>query len=163
MTVFVHGIFSPNGGKWGDIKTFFPSPKVYDYGWVGPLTRRRSEAAGATLAPLLQGEDVIAFSNGALVTWWALQYGARPRNIAFIQPALRKDTEIPPHTVVLYNRKDWVVMFSRLLHPWGTMGWAGSDHGINVDTGEYKIYGHTAWRRSPGVIATLIKQHSTVS
>lgn len=168
MTIFVHGIFSLNGGKWGDMKKEFPNIKVFDYGWVGPLTTiRRSKVAGENLSVFIDGgEDVIAFSNGALVVEWAIKMGALPGKVAYIQPALSKSTPINPNITVLHNHSDWIVQLSRLWgwlsgwdgHPWGSMGFYGADNAINVDTGEYGIAGHRGWKKYPKTTSNLIKE-----
>jgi len=143
---FIHGAFNSDGSGWEHLRPRLEGgyDRVFkhEYGWVGPITtRRRSRRAGEALTEKLEpGDDVVAFSNGALVTHEALAAGAECRRVVLIQPALSKDASFADFDVervcVLHNRRDYIVQSSRLVgflspvsivagHGWGAMGYYG--------------------------------------
>ncbi|MCG5533116.1 hypothetical protein LRF89_06630 [Halorhodospira sp. 9621] len=167
----VHGAFNKNASGWDALTAELIAAGceavIHDYGWVGPLTtRRRSRRAGHDLATEIGPEDhVVAFSNGALVCWEALEAGMKCDRMLLIQPALTKYAEFGPGArsiTVLYNRRDFAVQMARLWawvnpvswawrHHWGAMGRYGPQIAdfrvVSIDTErENDTTGHTAWR-----------------
>ena len=168
--VTVHGAFSKDGTKKEWRELISPLKREYDwldfkYGWVGPITtRRRSRAAGEDLAKEVEKDDsIIAFSNGGLVVWEALEAGMECNKVILIQPALSKDISFNGNAeriYITYNRKDHIVHLSRLWsmpfryvlnHKWGALGkygYQGDDRRVkNIDQEvECGSLGHFQWR-----------------
>lgn len=166
----IHGALNKDASGWdgliGELRGAGLRPVVRHYGWAGPLTtRRRSRAAGERFAEdVAEGDHVVAFSNGGLVAWEALEVGMKCDRLVLIQPALARDAEFGPgarRITVLYNGGDWIVELSRAwsaLNPfgwseggWGAMGRRGPDTDDDrvqaIDTAEEAdTSGHFAWR-----------------
>ena len=167
----VHGAFNRNASGWEGLAAELTAagfePIIHDYGWVGPLTtRRRSRRAGHDLAMRVRPEDhVVAFSNGALVSWEALENKLRCDRMVLIQPALARNVEFASGVrsiAILSNGKDFAVQLARFWrwinpvswawrHRWGALGRYGpgmeDPRVVGIDTqAENDTTGHTQWR-----------------
>ena len=165
----IHGAFNKNASGWDQLFDELAlaeyRPLTRHYGWVGPITTEaRSREAGERLAEDVRpGDHVIAFSNGGLVCWHALEVGMECDRVVLIMPALQRDATFGAGAnkiIVLHNSGDWAVEASRIwswLNPfgwasgWGAMGRKGPATGDvrveAIDTeAEHGTRGHLAWR-----------------
>lgn len=157
----IHGFNVSDGGNAsiGRLLPFFDRDDdtaiMHAYGWVGLIRLRwRNAKVTRRILPEVQDGDVlIGHSNGCLICWELVEAGARPGLVICVQPAMRRDTDWPPHVPVLclYNKRDWAVTLGRVwgrlvsvanpfkgMHGWGSAGrhgfTAGQSHVENWDT-----------------------------
>jgi len=174
--ITVHGAFTKDGTSelWQRLLKPLLKEKYdwtdFKYGLVGFWNSvSRSRSAGEDLAREANQDDtIIAFSNGGLVVWEALEAGANFNKAILIQPALTKNAEFGPGVdkiFITYNSSDYIVYLSRLWsmplnylldrkNSWGAMGHYGYE-----GPGDQRIFqidqqqecgsiGHFGWRKN---------------
>ena len=136
--------------------------QLFNYGWLGLLgVRFLNRRIAKTLRGLIRVGDVgIGHSNGCAILRRAAEKGAPFRQLVWINPALNRNTELPPKIklcTVLHTPHDNVVKWAARIprHEWGDMGnvgYTGEDpRYFNMNTnqsGHSTIFKSKDWMRS---------------
>ena len=108
------------------------------YGWFGRIRSRfcNKGVAKVVASTVIPGSHVIAFSNGAAITYYAAKYGAPWDRVFLINPALNRKTAIPNvrKVDVMYSKSDPWTKLARYIpiSIWGSqgaVGYKGKDEG----------------------------------
>jgi hypothetical protein len=185
----LHGFNVRDGGA-GSIDKLAPllvaegfEPMEFDYGWLGPLGVKALDGRlGRLLAKLVKpGDVVVAHSNGCCIAQLAAEQGAPFAVMAFISPALDRDSPVPANVGerhVWFSHSDEWVGKARWLPfvKWGDMGRVGhrpdSPRNFNFDGEE--IFGtrikHSGWFQEPivntaasAIVKLLARSHKNHS
>lgn len=101
------------------------------YGWFGRIRSRfcNKGVAKVVASTVIPGSHVIAFSNGAAITYYAAKYGAPWDRVFLINPALNRKTAIPNvrKVDVFYSESDHWTRLARYIpiSIWGSQGAVG--------------------------------------
>lgn len=136
--VLAHGFNVKDGGK--NTIDRLKKPLIDDghkiqeadsgYNFLGRVRLCNRNYAEIIAGMTTEGSVGIGHSNGCALLIDAARRGAGFSKLILINPALDRDTELPPEIdecLVIANRTDSVVTTSRFLlwHPWGDMGRVG--------------------------------------